>query len=116
MPGRISTEENAARCVPGGRQAARDLGTVPLAWARPTARLRRSLVRHRLRYAVNCSLLFTELPLLERPAAARAAGFSAIELWWPWPEPVPSAREVEALVAAIHEAGVRLLALNLYAG
>jgi hydroxypyruvate isomerase len=73
-------------------------------------------VRHRLRYAVNCSLLFTELPLLERPAAARAAGFSAIELWWPWPEPVPSAHDVEALVAAVHGAGVRLLALNLYAG
>jgi hydroxypyruvate isomerase len=38
-------------------------------------------VHHRLRYAVNCSLLFTELPLLDRPAAARAAGFSTIELW-----------------------------------
>ena len=35
------------------------------------------------RYAVNCSILFTELPLLERPAAAKAAGFDAVELWWP---------------------------------
>ena len=28
---------------------------------------------HGLRYLANCSLLFAELPLLERPAAARAA-------------------------------------------
>ncbi|MFI7067033.1 hypothetical protein ACIBL3_38955 [Kribbella sp. NPDC050124] len=26
------------------------------------------------RYAVNCSILFTELPLLDRPAAADAPG------------------------------------------
>src|SRR5918992_397651 len=35
------------------------------------------------RFDVNLSILFTELPLLERPAAARAAGFDAVELWWP---------------------------------
>ncbi|MEU1168791.1 ATP-binding protein, partial [Streptomyces sp. NPDC005921] len=32
----------------------------------------------------SLSILFTELPLLERPAAAAAAGFTAVELWWPW--------------------------------
>ena len=31
-------------------------------------------------YAANCSILFTELPLLERPAAAKAAGFDGVEL------------------------------------
>src|SRR4051812_46195320 len=31
-----------------------------------------------LRYDVNLSILFTELPLLERPAAAAAAGFAAV--------------------------------------
>lgn len=36
------------------------------------------------RFTVNLSILFTELPLLERPAAAAAAGFTAVELWWPW--------------------------------
>ena len=30
---------------------------------------------HALPYAANCSMLFTELPLLERPAAAKEAGF-----------------------------------------
>ena len=34
---------------------------------------------HSLPYEVNCSILFTELPLLERPAAAKAAGFDAVE-------------------------------------
>ncbi len=42
-----------------------------------------------LRYDVNLSILFTELPLLERPAAAAAAGFDAVELWWPFAEPCP---------------------------
>jgi hydroxypyruvate isomerase len=53
---------------------------------------------HGLDYLVNCSMLFGELPLLERPAAAKAAGFDAIEFWWPWPEqPVPDDAEVDAV-------------------
>ena len=55
---------------------------------------------HGLRYEVNCSILFTELPLLERPAAAKAAGFDAVEFWWPWPDqPVPGDRDVDAFVS-----------------
>jgi hydroxypyruvate isomerase len=30
-------------------------------------------------------MLFTELPYLERPGAAREAGFSTVETWWPRP-------------------------------
>lgn len=72
---------------------------------------------HDLRYLANCSMLFTELPLLERPAAARAAGFDTIEFWWPWPEqPVPSDRDVDAFVAAVADSGVRLAGLNFFAG
>jgi len=72
---------------------------------------------HGLRYLANCSMLFTELPLLERPAAARAAGFDTIELWWPWPDaPVPADRDVDALVAAVQDAGVHLAGLNFFAG
>ena len=33
---------------------------------------------HVLPYAVNCTFLFTEVELLQRPAAARAAGFEAM--------------------------------------
>ena len=69
-----------------------------------------------LRFDVNCSILFTELPLLERAAAARAAGFEAVEFWWPFSEPVPSDREAEAFVKALGDAGVRLVLLNFAAG
>jgi hydroxypyruvate isomerase len=68
------------------------------------------------RFDVNLSILFTELPLLERPAAARAAGFDAVELWWPYEVAVPPDREVDALVAAVQDAGTRLVGLNFFAG
>ena len=71
------------------------------------------MMTHRLRYAANCSLLFKEVPLLERPAAAMAAGFQAIELWWPWPDqPVPADADVDAFVSAVRNAGVQLIGLN----
>ncbi|MCI3933831.1 TIM barrel protein [Streptomyces sp. AN091965] len=69
------------------------------------------------RFDVNLSILFTELPLLERPAAAAAAGFKAVELWWPWVEtPTPERSELDALKQAIEDAGVQLVGLNFYAG
>ncbi|MEW1546309.1 TIM barrel protein [Streptomyces tsukubensis] len=69
------------------------------------------------RFDVNLSILFTELPLLDRPAAAAAAGFTAVELWWPWPDtPTPPAAELDALKRALDEAGTRLVGLNFYAG
>ncbi len=72
---------------------------------------------HRLPFAVNCSMLFTELPLLERPAAAKSAGFEAVEFWWPWPEqPVPGDCDIDTFVAAVVDAGVRVVGLNFYAG
>jgi hydroxypyruvate isomerase len=71
---------------------------------------------HALPYEVNCSILFTELPLLERPAAAREAGFGAVEFWWPFAEAVPADGEVEAFVRSVRDAGVRLAGLNFAAG
>ena len=72
---------------------------------------------HGLAYAANCSLLFTEVPLLQRPAAAAEAGFRAVEFWWPWPDrAVPADHEVDAFVAAVREAGVSLIGLNFFAG
>jgi hydroxypyruvate isomerase len=71
---------------------------------------------HHLRYDVNCSILFTELPLLERPAAARQAGFGAVEFWWPFASPVPTDREADAFVRSIRDAGVQLVGLNFFAG
>ncbi|WP_446040267.1 TIM barrel protein [Streptomyces sp. SID1121] len=69
------------------------------------------------RFDVNLSILFTELPLLERPAAAAAAGFGAVELWWPWIDtPTPPQAELDALKKALDDAGTRLVGLNFYAG
>ncbi|WP_051731636.1 TIM barrel protein [Kitasatospora phosalacinea] len=65
------------------------------------------------RFTVNLSILFGELPLLERPAAAAAAGFTAAELWWPFGEEhAPGTDGVEALAGAFEAAGVRLTGLN----
>ncbi|MFD7415452.1 TIM barrel protein [Kitasatospora purpeofusca] len=64
-------------------------------------------------FTVNLSILFGELPLLERPAAAAAAGFTAAELWWPFGEEHdPSEAELDALRKAFTDAGVRLTGLN----
>jgi hydroxypyruvate isomerase len=68
------------------------------------------------RFDVNCSILFTELPLLARPAAAAAAGFDAVEFWWPFDGPVPGDGEADAFLAAIGDAGVSLAALNFAGG
>ena len=56
---------------------------------------------HIERFDVNLSILFTELDLLQRPAAAKEAGFSAVEFWWPFAEPVPADREVDRFVRAV---------------
>lgn len=69
-----------------------------------------------IRWTVNCSILYTGLPLLERPAAAAADGFRAVEFWWPWPVAVPADRDVDAFVGAVEAAGVRLTGLNFFAG
>lgn len=67
-------------------------------------------------FDVNLSILFTDLPLLERPAAAAKNGFDAVELWWPFGTPDPTGAEQAALRQAIEDAGVRLVGLNFDAG
>ncbi|QFY07307.1 TIM barrel protein [Nonomuraea phyllanthi] len=69
-----------------------------------------------MRFAVNLSILFTDLPLLERPEAAAKAGFDAVELWWPFDTPDPGGARLAALRQAIEDAGVRLTGLNFDAG
>ena len=64
----------------------------------------------------NISMLFTELPLTARPAAARAAGFTAVEAWWPFGSAVPGDAEVDGFERAVRDAGVQLVALNGFAG
>lgn len=66
--------------------------------------------------AANISLLFTEHDYLDRFAAARASGFTAVESWWPFPTARPSGAEVDAMLSAAGNAGVRLVGLNFWAG
>lgn len=68
------------------------------------------------RYSVNGSILLTDLPLLERPAAIKAAGFEAAEFWWPFSAAEPSQDEVDAFVGAISDADIALTGLNFFAG
>ncbi|MFB1012052.1 MAG: TIM barrel protein [Thiopseudomonas sp.] len=58
----------------------------------------------------NLSLLFTELPLLERVEAARLAGFDAVEIQFPY-ELSPL-----ELHKALQDAGLPLVLINLPAG
>lgn len=67
-------------------------------------------------YTLNCSILLTDLPVLQRPQAARDAGFEAVEFWWPFSTAVPADPEVDAFVGAISDAGVALTGLNFAAG
>ncbi len=66
--------------------------------------------------SVNCSIIFTELPLLDRPAAAGNMGFSAVEFWWPFATAVPALNAVEEFVESLHAANVALASLNLFGG
>lgn len=45
------------------------------------------------RFAANLTWLFSELPFLDRFAAARAAGFSAVEVLFPYDHPAPEMQE-----------------------
>ncbi len=63
-----------------------------------------------MRIAANLSLLFSELPLLHRVQAAVAAGFSGVEVQFPYEQPAMLWHE------ALQRAGVPLVLFNLPAG
>lgn len=71
---------------------------------------------HDYEVSANLSLLFPELPYLERFDAAGRAGFTLVESWWPFATPTPTDADLDALVAAIDAAGVTLTGLNFWAG
>jgi len=63
-----------------------------------------------IRWSAHLSMLFTELPALERPAAARAAGFELVESWW------PPADDLDAWVDAVRAARLGVSCLNAAGG
>ena len=62
------------------------------------------------RFAANLTMLFTERPFLERFAAARAAGFDAVEFLFPYAWPA------EQIKALLDEHQLQLVLHNLPAG
>jgi hydroxypyruvate isomerase len=61
-------------------------------------------------FAANLTFLWTELPFLERFAAARAAGFSHVEYMFPYEHPAADIK------AALDERGLQQILFNLPAG
>jgi len=64
-----------------------------------------------MRWSAHISWLFTEVPYLERVAAARDAGFTTIESAWPERE-----QDRAGLATAVAEQGVAVALLNCAAG
>ena len=63
-----------------------------------------------MRFCANVSILFKEVPLLERFGRAREAGFSAVEFWW------PSGEDLDQVEGAIKGAGLEVALFNFDAG
>ena len=63
-----------------------------------------------MRFSANVSILFKEVPFLERFGRAAEAGFSAVEFWW------PSGEDLGAVEDAVNEAKLRVALMNFDAG
>lgn len=63
-----------------------------------------------MKIAANLSMLFTELPLIERAQAAAAAGFDGVEIQFPYELPAIRLKE------ELQRAGMPLVLINLPAG
>jgi hydroxypyruvate isomerase len=63
-----------------------------------------------MRFSANVSILFKEVPFLDRFGRAAASGISAVEFWWPSDE---NPGEVEK---AVKDAGVEVALFNFDAG
>jgi hydroxypyruvate isomerase len=74
-----------------GNQPARRTIMLPASWGQLDA---------------NISMLFNELPMTGRPAGAQAAGFTAIEAWWPFTSALPSDAQAAEFERAVRDAGV----------
>lgn len=61
-------------------------------------------------FSANLGFLWTELPLPMAIAAAKAAGFAAVESHWPYDTPA------EETAHALREAGLRMLGINTVRG
>jgi hydroxypyruvate isomerase len=66
--------------------------------------------RSKVRFSANLSILFKEVPFLDRFGLASEAGFSAVEFWW------PSDEEPGGVERAVKDAGLAVALFNFDAG
>lgn len=64
-----------------------------------------------MRFCANVSILFKEVPLLERFGLATEAGFQAVEFWWPGYE-----AELDGIERAVKDANLDVALFNFDAG
>src|SRR3954469_15752085 len=94
--------------VSWGSTSTWDAITAPVLSAAHHGTTRCAVASRGMRFCANVSLLFTEVALPERFAAARRAGLDAVELWWPRGE------DLDAVAAAA--AGSEVVLMNFDAG
>jgi hydroxypyruvate isomerase len=63
-----------------------------------------------MRFSANVSILFKEVPFLERFGRAAEAGFSAVEFWW------PAGEDLDDVEKSIKDAGLSVALFNFDAG
>ncbi len=63
-----------------------------------------------MRFSANVSILFKEVPFLERFGRAAATGFSTVEFWW------PSGEDPGAVEKAVKDANLQVALMNFDAG
>jgi hydroxypyruvate isomerase len=63
-----------------------------------------------MRFSANVSILFKEVPFLERFGRAAATGFSTVEFWW------PSDEDPGAVEKAVKDANLQVALMNFDAG
>jgi hydroxypyruvate isomerase len=63
-----------------------------------------------VKFCANVSILFKDAPFLERFERAAAAGFAAVEFWW------PAGEALDEVESAIKAAGVQVALFNFDAG
>jgi hydroxypyruvate isomerase len=67
------------------------------------------------RFAANLSMLFTDLPFLDRLDAAARASFDAVEFWWP-AQAFADGTTMSDIVKRVRDLQLRVVLLNFDAG
>ncbi|MGD0409284.1 MAG: TIM barrel protein [Candidatus Limnocylindrales bacterium] len=66
-------------------------------------------------FAANLSMLYTERPFLDRFEVASAAGFGAVEFWWP-NQPLSQGVTLDEIVRRVRDLRLKVVLLNFDAG